>query len=223
MKSFSRLLDTLGTIVGWAFVCLTVIVLLRPQGIVREGLKEWIEVRRVNRFIDSNWPQLSRGDLMLGAVQANAGLVEFLDYQCQYCRLFHDSVTSILRAHPTAAVLIRQLPRPGDPLSRQAALSVVCAGEQHRFPDMHAHLLQDLAWRQVSDWSAIAATVGISDIDAFIACRRSPRAIAALSEDSSWAAKLAIQGTPALVTRAGGSRLGLVPLATVMGWLASAQ
>ena len=86
---------------------------------------------------------LLEGEPSLGSSKAPLTIVEFSDFECPYCRVFHEQVlprsngstsTRTGALHPqgsTAAV-----PRPG----QAAAAAARCAGEQNRYWDLYSAL-----------------------------------------------------------------------------------
>ncbi len=48
--------------------------------------------------------------LILGNVDAEIAIVEFIDYNCGYCRKAHEAVEAILEKHQDVKVIIRHLP-----------------------------------------------------------------------------------------------------------------
>jgi protein-disulfide isomerase len=144
-------------------------------------------------------------------------MVEFMDYRCGYCRAFHDSVSSYVDDHPGTAIAFRFKIRRGDSLSRVAATVARCSAKQGALRKMHDYLMGDTAWYGQPVWQEVAASSGVGNLAAFDACMESSEARLWIAEDSAWAGRLGIRGTPALVSRAGKVHLGAAPIAALMG------
>lgn len=215
----NRLRDIAPQLVGWVFIACTLFLSLRPTGPVGARVVAWRAMARAQSTVRSEWPGLSGVGTRLGSPTSSPGIVEFLDYRCPYCRVFHDSLQAFLDANPTAAIAIRFIPSRLDPVYRRAALAAVCAAEQGSFPAMHARLMADTTWVTTDDWSAMGRSVGLEDIDRWESCTRSQVAADAILQDSVWASRLSVRGTPAFFGQSGVGRLGLLPTDTLFAWI----
>jgi protein-disulfide isomerase len=81
----------------------------------------------------------------LGKDDAPLTLVEFADYQCPYCRKFHIDTLPELRKNYIDTGKLRfvamDLPLDRHQNATRAAVSVLCAGEQHKFWEMRDTLI----------------------------------------------------------------------------------
>ncbi len=212
-------LDRLARITTIVCLSLTVVLLVRPNGIVRMQIQDWRTQRQQQAYVRTNWDTLAAAAAVHGSPVRHAVIVEFLDYQCVYCRAFEDSAEALVKSVPTAAVVIRHLPNPANSLSREAALSVICADEQGGMAKMHRYLLASDEWRREPNWVEIATRASLADTTAFRRCLTSLRAVQRRSTDSAYAAALRIQATPALITSRSGVHLGIASLAEMKSWL----
>jgi protein-disulfide isomerase len=214
-----RVADRASLVVGWLFLIGAGVMLVLPGGAVRGWWLERREVSRVRQMVVRGWADLESGTGLIGSGTSSVRLVEFVDYQCTYCRSLHDTLAAFLSqtGYAQEAVAIRQLPRIGDGRSRGAALSAICANAQGMFAEMHVYLLTDDGWRSTSDveWREVGRRIGVPDLDRFEACLRSEKAVAMLRSDSVWARRLGLRGTPVLLSQLGGLHTGMARMAEI--------
>ena len=84
---------------------------------------------------------LLRGEPIMGSPSAPITIVEFSDFECTYCKLFHDQVLPELKQQYVDSGLVRfvhkDLPLPFHRQARPAAAAARCAGEQQRYWEMY--------------------------------------------------------------------------------------
>ncbi|WP_309672253.1 thioredoxin domain-containing protein [Gemmatimonas sp.] len=165
----------------------------------------------------SDWPELVADAPALGDARRPL-VVEFVAYDCEYCRRFHVTTREYLASHQNVGFVIRQLPNRFVQRSRGASLAALCAHEQGQFSQMHDFLLTDDQWLRTDDWASTARRAGIRDVNAFLSCQRAPTALARISQDSALAARLHLRVTPLLISRAQGVKAGELTLPELIEW-----
>ncbi len=171
-------------------------------GHLRRQLNEWRQNRRDRRIVERLWPLL--GDNRASTIGGgNIRLVEFIDYECPFCRASYSAVAEALKANRDVKVLIVHYPLWVHEHAKAAARAAVCAESQGRFEEMHRLLSTTDEWFGTSDWRIEAEVAGISDADAFVMCLTSPETDLRLRADSTAAADLGIKGTPEFVYQYG--------------------
>ena len=218
MKSLSNL----STAIGWLLLLAALYVAIRPGGVLRTRAEHWERVRVSRKLAGQEWPELSHGETSLGHPSSGASVVEFVDYLCHYCRAFDDSLALFLRTHSTVAVTVRFRPVYPESVSRTAALAAICAAKTGTFADMHRYLMTDTTWMADPDWTSVAEAGGVVNVVEWRACLASKRAKLRLTDDSLWANRLAIHGTPSFVTEVAGTHSGIVSLAVFGDWVSRA-
>ncbi len=92
---------------------------------------------------------VGQGWYAIGQENAPLTMVEFTDYQCPFCRRFESETFAQLKKNyiDTGKVrfVSRDLPLEFHPNAPRAAIAVRCAGEQHKFWEMHDAIMQDTA------------------------------------------------------------------------------
>jgi protein-disulfide isomerase len=151
----------------------------------------------------------------MGAGEAPVTLVEFTDYQCPYCKRFHDRSWPELKAKyvDTGKVryVVRDLPLNFHPQAMPAAIAARCAGQQGQFWPVHEALFNGQEALSAPTITATAKRFGVA-LEAFERCRQDPRTQASIEADVAEAEKIGVSGTPGFVL---GARRG----ATVEGVL----
>lgn len=155
------------------------------------------------------------GTPFAGAAQGDITVVEYLDYNCPYCRKMHSELQTLLKADPKARVLYKQWPVFG-PVSTYAARAVLAASWQGRYVAAHDALITSsdpLDSQKAVRRHLAAGGIDLARLDRDLNARK--REIDALLTRSEEEAQLLdLRGTPALVV---GSTLvpGGLPSATL--------
>jgi len=162
-------------------------------------------------------PQVSLvRDHRLGDPQAGIGIVEFSDYQCPYCRGFHQELFPQLKQKYIDSGVVQFIHKdlPLTTIHAQAmpaALAAVCAGEQGRFWDMYNALFENTL--DPALYPGLAQRLGL-DAAKFAACLKNPASGRVILRDLSEARRLGISGTPSfLIGRIEGNVLTVVAMA----------
>ncbi|MEM6993233.1 MAG: DsbA family protein [Myxococcota bacterium] len=134
----------------------------------------------------------------VGPDDAPVVIVEFLDFQCPYCRKAHaQEVKGLLDKHgDNVRLAVRQLPLEIHIEARGAALAALAAHRQGKFFPFHDRLLEhsgELGRNTFVEW---AEALGL-DKDRFLADLDDPALSAVVAEDVRLAAKVGVNGTPA--------------------------
>lgn len=134
----------------------------------------------------------------IGPADAPVVIVEFVDYQCPYCRKAHAEVVPVLRERfpNDLRVEIRQLPLEIHPAAAAAARAALTAHEQGKFAEFHDRLLAgDSGALGFSTFVSTAEQLGL-DVEAFKRDFQTRAVGDKLAEDVLLARRLGIQGTP---------------------------
>jgi protein-disulfide isomerase len=146
---------------------------------------------------------VGQGWYALGREDAPVTMVEFTDYQCPFCRRFEaDSFVQLKQNYiDTGKVrfVSRDLPLEFHPNAPRAAAAARCAGEQHKFWEMHDVIMQDTATDLGPDAIMKYGQKINLDMPAFNACMSDKKYTAAIQKDTADAGTLGISGTPSFV------------------------
>jgi protein-disulfide isomerase len=139
----------------------------------------------------------SEGSYAIGPEDAPITIIEFSDYQCPFCRRWHQEVYQpLLAAYPGKIRLVyRHLPLTSiHPDAFPAAEAVMCAGEQNAYWQYHEKLFaSELLGAEV--YNQYAQELGL-DMTTFEACLTNHKYQQAIQADSDFAVNLGIRSTP---------------------------
>lgn len=148
-------------------------------------------------------PQYKRYDIptenaySLGPADAPITLVEFSDYQCPFCRRWHDEVYEpLLAAYPGKIRLVyRHLPLTSiHPDAFSAAEAAMCAGEQDAYWQYHDKLFSSESLGNAV-YLQYAQDLGLN-MQTFEACLTDHKYQKTIEDDSNFAIDLGIRSTP---------------------------
>lgn len=153
----------------------------------------------------------------LGASDATVAIVEFADYQCPYCRVFHDSLLPKLRkAYIDTGKLryfYKDLPLRQHRQAFAASVAAHCAGAQGKFWPMHEQMYANQAELGQAPFVKYAAALSL-DIAQFKGCQKSAAAQRAVHRDMADARRVGVSATPTiLLGRLEGNRVTVERLA----------
>jgi protein-disulfide isomerase len=133
----------------------------------------------------------------IGPADAPITIVEFSDYQCPFCRRWHDEVYEpLLAAYPGQIRLVyRNLPLTSiHPDAMSAAEAAMCAGEQDAYWPYHEKLFSSESLGN-STYIQYAQDLGLN-MTTFEACLTDHKYQQAVQADSDFAINLGIRSTP---------------------------
>lgn len=149
----------------------------------------------------------------LGPDDAEIVIVEFSDYQCPFCRKFHDETyQSLLDAYPGQIRFVyRNLPLTSiHPNAMPAAVASLCANDQDAYWDYHEKLFSSETLDEAT-YIQYAADLDLN-VDTFTACLSDGSHDAFIQEDMQFALDLGVQSTPTFFVN-GLAIVGAQPLA----------
>jgi protein-disulfide isomerase len=198
----NRLLAIGLSVVGVLFIALVIISTRQPTA----------EVVAIDAGTHPN-----ANDNSMGATDAPILIEEFSDFQCPYCKSFHEGTEPQLRQYyiDTGKVrfvyrsmgnfvsdnIARSTGRPATTESRDAALAAYCAGDQNKFWDMHAYLFgnnmerEDVGAFSDKRLEQIAAKAGL-DLEQFNSCYDSGKFEDRVKQDGKDGEAAGVKGTP---------------------------
>lgn len=133
----------------------------------------------------------------IGPADAPITIVEFSDYQCPFCRRWHDQVYEpLLAAYPGKIKLVyRHLPLTSiHPDAMSAAEAAMCAGEQGAYWKYHDRLFSSETLG-TSTYLQYAEDLGLN-MTKFEACLTDHKYQQTIQTDSDFAINLGINSTP---------------------------
>ena len=139
-----------------------------------------------------------------GSPSAKLWVIEVSDFQCPYCKEWHDATYQMLLDEYVKTGKIR-MAYVNFPLSihahaHEAAVAAMCAGAQDKFWQMHDALFASQAkWETETDpaatFASLATSVGVNATD-YHACLSSPSIAALVAGDQERARGGGVSATP---------------------------
>ncbi len=188
---------------GVMLAALLVVGFLILQGPQQPAAGEYISVT------PQTWP--AADGKSLGPAEAAVVITEFADYQCPYCKIYHDDIqpqivrdyveTGLARYEYRHLIVIDG--NVGGNESRRAAQASECAAEQNRFWDYSNMLYSNQGAEGGGGFSdtrlkTFAAALGL-DTEAFNRCLSSARPAGQVGIDERMAASYQLSSTPSLL------------------------
>jgi protein-disulfide isomerase len=139
----------------------------------------------------------TEGSYAIGPENAPITLVEFSDFQCPYCKRWHDEVYEpLLAAYPGQIRFVyRHLPLTSiHPEAQSAAEAAMCAGEQDKFWEFHEKLFSTTTLGSAT-YLQYARELKL-DTPTFESCLTDRKYQAQVQADSDFAINLGINSTP---------------------------
>lgn len=133
----------------------------------------------------------------LGPADAPITIVEFSDFQCPYCRKFHEETyQALLDAYPGQIRFVyRNLPLTSiHPDAMPSAIASLCANDQNAYWDYHGKLFSS---ETLTRETFIQYAEDLSlNVDEFSACLDSGKHDEFIEQDMNFALDLGVQSTP---------------------------
>ena len=151
----------------------------------------------------------------LGPDDAKIVIVEFSDFQCPYCRRFHeDTYQALLNAYPGQIRFVyRNLPLPPTmhPDAMSAAVASLCANDQNAYWDYHEKLFSSETLGEET-YIQYATDLGLN-VEEFTTCLSSGEHDEFIQRDMDFSSNLGVQSTPTFFVN-GLAIVGAQPLAS---------
>ena len=137
---------------------------------------------------------------VLGRADAPVTMIEFSDYQCPFCRAFHNGTFNDLKKNWIDTGKLRfiswDMPLEFHSNAAHAAQVVRCAGEQNKFWELRSLLIANADKLSSDDILGYAKQIPQLDVDRFKACVQSDRFTDAIKKSVAGANGQGISGTP---------------------------
>jgi len=139
----------------------------------------------------------SRAGSRGGPADAPVTLVEYADFQCEFCQAAYPEIEKVLRARgDQVRFVFRHFPlQSSHPRALAAALAAEAAGRQGKFWEMHATLFEHPGRLEEEDLRRYARELGL-DLERFDADRADPELAAKIQHQKRVGARSGVNGTP---------------------------
>jgi protein-disulfide isomerase len=151
-----------------------------------------------------------------GNPEGDVTLVEFLDYNCGFCRRAHPEVMELLEFDDNVRLVLIEMPilGPDSELAARFALAVRQTAGDAAYGEVHDRLMGSTGPVGAAVLTRVAVDMGL-DMAVLEPVMQGPEVTAILGENLALAQRLGISGTPTFVV---GDRMlrGYVPLADML-------
>jgi protein-disulfide isomerase len=135
----------------------------------------------------------------LGSATAPVAIVEFSEFQCPFCRRFHDQTLAQIKEQyvDTGKVryVFRAFPLDMHPQAKPAAIAAQCAARQDAFWKMHDALFANQPRLGPPLFEELAKSLSL-DLEAFQACLKQPETAKDVEADVAYGTSVGVTGTP---------------------------
>lgn len=142
----------------------------------------------------------SPSDFVLGNPQGDVTMVEFLDYNCGYCKRAVADVKALIKADPKLRVVIKDFPvlGPGSVEASRVALAAKSQLAGDKLYEFHTRLMERRGQANGTSAKAVAKEMGL-DMARLEKDLQNSEIDATLQETMGLGEKLGINGTPGFV------------------------
>lgn len=145
-------------------------------------------------------PGITEEEVVSGPKDAKLKIIEYVDFECPYCRAFHSTLDEVLKEHAEVGLVYKHLPLASiHEQANAAAKAVVCATKQEKGYEMGALLFQTQEQWGFTKTAFLpeARVVGL-DQKTFTSCQEDPATQAKIDADTQGAQVYGITGTPGI-------------------------
>lgn len=155
------------------------------------------------RFATLQVPLKLKGDPALGDEKAPLTIVMFSDYECPYCKRFHDEVLPRLKEEYIEKGIVRlihkDLPLPFHSTADPAARAARCSADNKEYWKVYSALFRDQGCLSCLGPSQIIQNVSTNNKSKLEDCIKSKRISLAIASNASEAALNNIKATPTFI------------------------
>jgi len=175
-----------------------VYLLVRPGSGLHLEYARWRRSKEMRAAAQRDWHFLTSAGIRLYSSDRQPQVIEFMDYECPFCRAAAPVVDSAVRAGVRIAVI--QFPLPIHPHARAGALAALCVAGSGDFITMHDYLMTSTSWMSWPRWPADSGPVGVSGNAMFADCVSRGVTGPVLAHQIALADSLHITATPTFVS-----------------------
>ncbi len=130
-------------------------------------------------------------------------IIEFIDFQCSYCREMHDVLKQGADENGFDVVVMHFPLELIHPLAKPAAKASLCAEAQRSADEMNHILMSTREWMDDTDWGRLARDAGVTDLKQFNECLDAPGTEQGLARHIAVAKEIGVRATPTFVSYGG--------------------
>ena len=148
----------------------------------------------------SEWREVAAAGVRVGSTDAPVTIVEFMDFECPYCRIADTVLSSVIRTYGSSvAVVFVHFPLGNHRFAIPAARAAECAFVQSRFDEMRTVLYAKQDSFGIKTWNSYARDSGVRDTARFARCIQETGEMARVSEGRRLGEAIGVRGTPTIL------------------------
>jgi protein-disulfide isomerase len=160
------------------------------------------------------------GDAIVGDPNGDVTIVEFMDYNCGWCKKSVKEVSELVAADPKVKVVLKEFPIFGEH-SEYAARAALASKKQNKYWEFHQAMFAHEGQLTKDGVNEIAKGLGI-DMAKLETDMKAQEVIDTIAANYDLAKTLQLNGTPAFVIDTNVIP-GYIPLADIQGYIAEAR
>jgi protein-disulfide isomerase len=185
-----------GVLVGCALIITGLVVrrelTIEPIGVTTPDPGEPIRVE--------NWDTMLLSGQQFGTKDAPVSIVVFSDFECPFCRSFHQSLQAVRREFDERLLVTYvHFPLSYHKHAFPAALASECAAAQGRFEQFADAVFAQQDSLGALPWSAFAEHAEVPSLDRFERCLIDPAPTGRVEQGRALAQSIGARGTPTVV------------------------
>jgi protein-disulfide isomerase len=195
MLNVDRILSVALTTAAIAIAAVLIWREVKPRPVAFQGV-----VRTPPKFIP-DWKEISKAGTRVGADSAPVTIIEFVDYECPFCKRFHEGALAQVRKQfgTDVAFVYIQFPIPSHRFASAAARAAECAGEAGRFGEFIDGLYAKQDSLGLKTWASFAFDAGIADTMRIQRCGTSNLPSPTIANGMAIGERIGVVGTPGIM------------------------
>lgn len=175
-------------------VVIEAVELYQKQQEALEAERQKESLKTHSSFLYQNNPDASPA---IGNPKGDVTIVEFLDYNCGYCKRAFSEVQSLLETDKNIRVVFKEMPILS-PTSHLAAQWALAAQRQNKYFEFHEKLMKNSGAVSEESLAKIATDLGL-DVTKMKKDAADPKVSDTIAQNISIAQELGVRGTPAFI------------------------
>jgi len=144
-----------------------------------------------------DWIFEDKGSPVAGNPKGDVTVVEFVDYNCGYCKKSSDAVAQLMEKDKNVRFVFKELPILGDS-SKDAAKWALAANKQSKYAEYHLELMKNRRPITTVVLKSIADSIGLDSLK-LEKDTKSEDVEKQIDKDYNLAVKMSLTGTPVFV------------------------
>ncbi|MGV3710458.1 MAG: thioredoxin domain-containing protein [Gemmatimonas sp.] len=148
----------------------------------------------------ADWQRLKKIGNWIGDSTAAVQIVEFADFECPFCKRFHERFHEVRDSvGASVSLLVVQYPIEGHRFAVPAALAAECAARSGKWAEFADEIFQKQDSLGLKSWTSYALSAGIADTVAFNSCVATNVKSARVDSSRAAGQSLNLSGTPTVL------------------------